>query len=291
MADVAVIGEFLVGRLGENSYVGYLFQHIHELGILVDEHAFAFGRPSRSEEPDGALTLRICDVSEIEPDFWVEFPFESVQEAAEKGTEIAMLQVRTGVEGLEASPLAEPLILRCFENPPYPPSDREELLYPTLFGMEPPRLLWSSKTTPLRVLRIREPARSNDIYVTCGLSDPLVWEPASIYNDQVSGAGYELILRSSSEAVGNEFLGWANYIAENKTHLLPGEWLEYNEGDLIPGTDIAGFLIGVPNDVPAPFPVGSGEAYWHALYPVTKEQLARAKETDVYEVIASLGEH
>jgi hypothetical protein len=177
----------------------------------------------------------------------------------------------------------ERLILRCFEVPPFPFDDREELIYPALFGFDPaPKVLWDNQSL-LRVLSYS--AHS----VSSGLSEPWSRNPAPMYADSPAGAGYELVVKSSDSKVTNAFKNWVKYLDGGGDAIVPGNWLEYAEGKTIPETDIAGFLVVRPKEIPEAFPTGEGQVHWHQLIPVTATVLSEAKRTSVLRAAESVG--
>ena len=186
--------------------------------------------------------------------------------------------------GQTVHPRVEQILLRCFQASPFPLDDREGLIYPALFGFSPPRIVWNSQRTLLRVLHYRNCSRDSSFCVTSGLSEPGAWQPADSYDEYVPGAGYELVVKACETPVIVEFASWVEYVEQSKAHLLPGNWLEYKAGNLIPGTNVAGFLVVRPTAFLAHFPVGASIAHWHELIPVSSTQLELAKRTDVFHV-------
>ena len=207
-----------------------------------------------------------------------------MKSAVDEGRDVSYTVVRTGPMGQVVHPRVEQILIRCFQVPPFPIDDREELIYPALFDFSPPQIVWQSQRNPLRVLHYGNPSRDASFCVSSGLSDPWVWQRAEIYDERVSGAGYELVIKTSDPAVIGEFSSWVEYIEQSGAHILPGNWLEYKEGKLIPGTNVAGFLVVRPTTFLAHFPVGALTAHWHSLIPVSSTQLDLAKRTDVFQV-------
>jgi hypothetical protein len=271
----------LARLLRRTDYVYFLARHVTQIGIRVNDQAFLLGLDASSRE----ISLKICDEPNLtRPAFWVECDLGALESAVREEKSVSELVVRTGPLGQVVHPRVEQLLLRCFEAPPYPIDDRESLVYASLFGFSEPHVLWESKRQLLRVLQYRQDERAAAYCVTSGISEPWAWQPAHIYGSEVSGAGYELVIKSNIQPVIREFVSWAQYIEDTGAHLLPGNWLEFEQGKIIPGTNIAGFLVVKPTSFLPYFPTGSSIANWHSLVPVASRELKLAKETDAFHV-------
>jgi hypothetical protein len=195
--------------------------------------------------------------------------------------------------GSDAPPELERLLLRVFTAPgtPTPVSDREDLVYPALFGTRPAQQLWKAEDLPVQVLFYPEAVEGRHAYVTSGFSNPELGPPATPPDDvPPSGFGYEMILFEEEQALGplaGQFVAWVRYVCRSREHVVRGNWLEYAEGGL-PGTVLAGFLIVPPVTIPRTFPVGTGQAQWSLLLGATAEELALAKQTRVMDVAQKL---
>jgi hypothetical protein len=276
--DVALVGELLAQLLSHSPYTYFLSRHVDRVGVRVDGVTMLVALDAQS----GEVSLQVCD-DHVRPVFWVACSFSSLKSAVDQGHGVNDLTIRTGPMGQVVHPRVEQILLRCFQASPFPIDDREELIYPALFGFSPPRIVWQSQRNLLRVLHY---VASNGVSfcVSSGLSEPWAWQPAEIYDEKVSGAGYELVVKTSESAVIDEFSSWVQYIEQSGAHLLPGNWLEYKEGKKIPGTNIAGFLVVRPTTFIDHFPVGELTAHWHSLVPASPTQLDLAKRTDVFQV-------
>jgi hypothetical protein len=223
------------------------------------------------------------------PGFHVDIDLARVREAVTAQRSLQEVVVRTGPSGTNLHPRIERLLLRCFDVPPYPLDDRDELIYPALFGFDESLTLWRSARSMLRVVRFQRASTAlANPCVSTGLSEPWVWQPAEIYKCPVAGAGYELVVLNADQLLASEFSAWVRYVEESHAHILPGNWLEYDKGQSIPGTNVAGFLVVRPERVPESFPVGDSVAYWHELIPVGASALQKAKATDVFQVAAEV---
>ena len=92
-------------------------------------------------------------------------------------------------------------------------------------------------------------------------------------------------MKATDAALIREFSSWVGYVELSNAHLLPGNWLEYEAGQLIPGTNVAGFLVARPTTFLDRFPVGAACAYWHSLVPVSLPLLNLAKQTNALQVV------
>lgn len=78
---------------------------------------------------------------------------------------------------------------------------------------------------------------------------------------------------------------------ETNNHIYPGQFVEYREGK-IPNTDLSGFIVVPPIDLPEFIPVASGYGRINLLLGVTAEELQIAKtEDDIYIVADAMFEH
>jgi hypothetical protein len=223
---------------------------------------------------------------------WLETKERDLQAFAAAAQPIPSLKVvRPAASDLP--PSMERLLLRVFSPPgaPAPVSDREDLIYEALFGAREPQQLWKADDLPVQVLFYPDAVDGLHAYVTSGLSDPELGPPAPVQAETLppSGFGYEMILFDEKplSLLAGQFVAWVRYVCRTREHIVPGNWLEYEEGGL-PGTALAGFLIVPPVTIPRTFPVGSGEAQWSLLLGATAEELDLAKRTRVMEVAQKL---
>lgn len=164
--------------------------------------------------------------------------------------------------------------------------DREEVIYPAIFGVARPAVTLEIETLPVRIHAYLGAFGDNTAYVTSGLSAPDIGEPAFVCDGaSLSGFGYELALIAEPDAdvLRDQFVAWVRRLCRTKDHYLRGNWLEYAEG-LLPGTGLGGFLVVPPVSFVGEFPLGDKQAFWHVLLPATPEEIAYAKQTDVLEV-------
>lgn len=276
--------EALVGSvLSRGEYLPFLARHVQQIGIRVGHDVLVLSLDANS----GNVSLQVSDASlDLRPIFWVECDELSIESALRNRTNVSGLRIRTGPMGQVVHPRIEQLILRCFQPPPYPADDREELIYPALFGFVSPTIRWQSSQGMLKVLQYTD--QNGTFCVSSGFSDPWAFKAAEIYDHSASGAGYELVIKESHPRIVSEFVQWVQYVQNSGSDILPGNWLEYEEGKDIPGTNVAGFLVIRPNSFRPQFPVGSWQAFWHLLVSVSSSQLSLAKRTDVFSVASQL---
>ena len=283
--DITRAGELLAQLLSHNPYTYLLARHVNQIGVRLTSGTLLLDLNQQT----GAASLQICKAPDrAQPYFWVECGFDSLEMSSNSGMGGSDVVVRTGPLGQRVHPRVEQILIRCFQSPPFPPEDREEIVFPALFGFAAPRTVWQSRNNQLRVLQYRSSDRKSSFCVSSGFSAPWTWPPAEIYDDRGSGAGYELVLKTSKEAIVCEFASWVQHVEQSKSNLLPGNWLEYLDGKAIPGTEVAGFLVSRPISFMTTFPVGSSVAHWHSLVPVTASELALAKRTNVHEVAKAI---
>lgn len=180
--------------------------------------------------------------------------------------------------------------------------DREERVYPELFGPLPPTVI------PLRAEAIRailgpavtveEPwlhfavievapnSRHSDwFYLTTGFSQPWkITDPEKLDRNGYSGAGYELVLRTPDRA------GWAVDVLHRLTAYQIGVYFEKKLGKLfqyhdwmplngpispaVPASKVRGMLITRPQDYPARFELRSGQVDLLQIVGITGPELA-----------------
>jgi len=279
LSDARYVGGLLAQLLSNSAYTRFLARHVSVVGVRIEDLVFILELDSES----GEVSLRLGQGNDCSPVFWVTLKIEALEAAINQSKGIREITIVTGVMGQVVHPRVEQILIRCFEFPPYPKPDREDLIFPALFGFESPHVVWESKQSGLRVLRYRN-SIGTEHCVSSGFSESNQWKPADIYNEGVSGAGYELFIKVSDPRVISEFVSWVKYVEETKSHLLPGNWLEYQSGKLIPNTNIAGFLIFLSASFEPEFPVEGSVAYFHKLLPVDASQLDLARRTQVLQV-------
>jgi hypothetical protein len=262
---VAVLSD-VVNRSG---YLCLLAIHAQRVGVHVDGETFllnvADGQASVS--PQGQSGDRgdgpVC---------WLRCSRSALESARNSGAKIADLIVAPGATATAVHPILEKLLRRCFETPPFPLDDREELIYPALFGFESaPAVFWESRQNVLKVLRY------GSRLVTSGLSEPWFRKPQLFSSENVSGTGYELLTDSTDRKAANEFVSWVEYVERGGDDIALGNWLEFDAIESIPKAETSGFLVVPPRDMAPQFPVGSSHAYWHQLLPISGLELTAAK--------------
>ncbi len=273
---------------GRSPHFPFLFRSVTALGVSTGREGvlvnldFAGGRVEFDF---------VADTAEAPAPFWVEMREKDLLAFAENLAPIPNLKVETPA-GSQVPPGLERLAARVFRAPgsKAPESDREEVIYASLFGFQEPRLLWQSEDLPVRVLVYPEALEGFDVWVTSGFSSPDLSPAATPQNGVTpSGWGYELILVSEPKEtiLPGQFSAWARRVCKTREHILRGNWLEYPEGS-IPKTSLAAFVVVPPLRIPGSFPVGEGTCVWNLLLGVTAEELEHAKRTNVLEVAQQL---
>jgi hypothetical protein len=229
----------------------------------------------------------VDDVTKATPALWVEVKERDLLRFAEEGVAIPNLKVRTDSAILH--PALERLLMRLFTpaSAKMPVSDREDLIYASLFGFKDPVGVWQGEEPPVIVLSYPEAVGGLHAFVTSGFSNPELGPPAFTFRETtLSGFGYELVMLAEDleGPLRDQFVAWARYVCRTKEHIVRGNWLEYEEG-LLPGSTIGGYLIVPPTKFPDKFPMGEGRmAWWNLLLPATPQEIAAAKQSGALDV-------
>lgn len=165
-------------------------------------------------------------------------------------------------------------------------SDRERIVFPCLFGFEAPEVLYVNPRHGVRCLKYAKADERWAALVTSGFSDPERGEAAfEVEGIELSGSGYELLLLTpdGNAEIERQFVDWTAYACRPRFNVVRDEYLEYEES-VVPGTDLAGFIVVAPSEYPGVFPVGEKLALFNLLVGVTGEELERAK-TDGVEAV------
>jgi hypothetical protein len=262
---VAVLSD-VVHRSG---YLCLLGVQPQQIGIRVDGETFLLN------VKDGQASVSLHGQSSDKaatPLYWIECSRSALEAARNSGKTVEGLAIKPGVAGKSIHPIMERVSRRFFEAPPFPLDDRDELIYPALLGItSSPTVFWESKRNVLRILRY------GPYLVTSGLSEPWFRTPQLFSSEKVSGIGYELLTKSTDSKVEKEFTSWVEHVERGGEDIAPGNWLEFEAIATIPKGEMAGFLVVAPLDLPPQFPVGTSQAYWHQLVPITGLELEAAK--------------
>jgi hypothetical protein len=230
---------------------------------------------------------------EADPELWVTAKADDLLKTDPERPRVPVQVTRPRDSGVPEAVLLE-TVRRCFGSRSAESvwTDREELVYGSLFDFRTPEVLWQAPDRRVRVLLYRDVLEGHDACVTSGLTDPdmggaVVSQPGQA----LLGFGYELVMlcRRDEPSLWREFVGWARYVVENNAHILRGNWLEYDQ-DRIPETDLGGFLVVAPATFPDSFPLVEGWGQWNLLLGATPPELNEAKESGVVAVAQRLFE-
>ena len=233
----------------------------------------------------------VADTKKAKPPLWVEAREKDVVAYGESGAAIPNLKVYT--EAAVLNPAVERLLMAVFTPlmVKRPLSDREDLIYASVFGFKEPQGVWQAEGWPVTVLAYPDAFDGLHAFVTSGFSNPELGPPAfEAEGRTLSGFGYELVLLSEDleGPFRDQFVAWVRYVCRTKEHIVRGNWLEYEEG-LLPNSTIGGYLVVPPTKFPGEFPMGEGrEAWFNVLLPATPAEIALAKKSDILDVAQAI---
>ncbi len=288
MFGVNIAVEALNSVIQNSPYFECLFRNSQELGFIVgEEHIIVLLDYSKKN-----ISFKFVEnEDQYNPELWVEIDRSELLNFHENKRAITKICIRTSKRGQVLHPSIERVIQRIFSaNTTFPVSDRVDLVYSCLFGFNEPQVLWRSGKSEIEVLKYTNALRGLDLYITSGFSNPGAGTAkVNITKGKPSGSGYELMAfaNPSDAVIGKELSGWAQYVESSGSHILRGQWLEYNEKH-IPGTDLSAFIVVHPLEIPDIIPVADGYCQFNLLLGVTSQELDHAKKNGVYEVAKAL---
>lgn len=97
-----------------------------------------------------------------------------------------------------------------------------------------------------------------------------------------------MLAKQDDMEVVKEFISWVKYIDDTGKHIYQGQYLEYDEGVTIKGTNVAGFIILNPLGFPYTMPIYDGFATLNLFVGLTDKELKLAKQSDIYKVAQKL---
>ncbi|WP_025680351.1 suppressor of fused domain protein [Paenibacillus massiliensis] len=277
--------------------IGFMFQKGCELVILAGKNDAPLANIlGLSSSNVGIVDIEsLNSFEEVTPELCVKVNEEEITKLAEQAIPLSKLSISTS-EGQVLPPQVENIIKRILMPPTdagFPLADRIELIYGSLFGFIEPKLVWRSEQSDLLVLKYEAAFEGLDVYITSGFTNPeLSGSQLELENGSTSGYGYELLVmaESTDTTLIRELISWTKFVEETKIHIFQGQYLEYQEGK-IPGTDLGGFIVVPPIDLPEIIPVVSGYGMLNLLIGVTLKELEIAKkEDDIYIVADKLFE-
>ncbi|NEW09786.1 suppressor of fused domain protein [Paenibacillus sp. SYP-B3998] len=236
-------------------------------------------------------TVKLIDEKTL--DLLIEIDESDLVLYAEKGIPITKMSISSSNGKVQILPQIEKIINRIFMPPKdgqFLVSDRIELIYGGLLGYNEPKIVWSSSKSDLIVLKYEKGYDGYDVFVSSGFTNPGIGKSLLAFNEgPASGYGYELMIFSKPDdtVLCRELINWVKYVDDTGKHIYPGQYLEYQEG-AISGTDISGFIIVPPIDLPHLFPVGVGYGTFLLFIGVTAKELNVVKKEDDIYVIADL---
>lgn len=277
----------------KSPYFEYLIRNAAKIGFKFENGCVLLTINHRK----GTINLNNSPSCEgIEPELWVGIDEKELMELVANERPLSKLTITTSGLGQALHPIVETIIQRIFTPPQnlgYPLSDRVELVYGGLFGFQEPELIWQSPKNDLVVLKYGKGFESLDVYVTSGFTNPNIGKSkVNLEEGKTSGYGYELIIFAAyNDAIlVKEFVDWVKYIDDTGNHIYQGQYLEYHEG-MIPGTNLAGFIILGPLEFPDVIPVADGFGTFNMLIGITQEELEAAKNEDIYVIADRLFEN
>jgi hypothetical protein len=276
--------------LDNSPYFEFLFRNAAQFGVSLGRDGVLVNMDYDQEEVGFEY---VADVTQAHPPLWVEMKERDLLAFAQGGAPIPNLKVK--VERAVLHPSLERMLMRVFTPPglPLPVSDREDLIYASLFGFKPGLEMALTQDPEVVALAYPEAIDGLHVYASSGFSNPQLGPPAFTFKDQsLSGFGYELVMLSEEleGTLKTQFINWVAYVCRTKEHIVRGNWLEYEEG-LLPGTSIGGYLIVPPTKFPDKFPMGENRmAWWNLMLPATPAELKAAKQSGVLDVAQKIFE-
>ncbi|MBY0117390.1 suppressor of fused domain protein [Paenibacillus sp. FSL L8-0435] len=285
--------------LERSPYFEYLCRCLESIGFCFPSGCelvlFAGKQKSPLVDLLGLSSIGIVDINtlysrdEANPDVWIELDEEELLNLASSEVPLSKMKITIN-KGHFIYPQVENILKRIFIPPlEFPLSDRIEIIYWSMFDCIEPRIVWRSEQSDLLILKYENAFDGLDVYITSGLTNPENSTPSLIEfeNGKTSGYGYELMItaKPNESVFRDELVSWTKYIEETKNHIYPGQFIEYREGRL-PNTDLSGFIITPPIDLPEIIPVSSGYGRINLLLGVTAEELEIAKKEDDIYIIA-----
>jgi hypothetical protein len=156
---------------------------------------------------------------------------------------------------------------------PYPAEDLEEVVFPAAFQDWVVGKEWNG---PEQIV-IREYSSKSDDRVAVTSVGFSRW---SVEHHGSEQAACELLIltdqNSDIERIAGELGGWLEHSVRLGERIQTGGWLEYEEG-VLPGSDLAGFVVRAPEFLPSGFPVLSEWATWNVLVGVTPAEMRAIK--------------
>ncbi len=272
--------------LKRSPYSEYLYRNATRIGFRFENGSVMLN----INYSNGSINLENYDDGNlIEPELWVEVYERELIEFAENEKPFSKINISTSGLGQVLEPAVERIIQRILMpcNNGYPLCDRIELIYGGLFGFDDPEMIWKGKNN-LYVLKYEKAFKGFDVYVTSGFTNPDIGKSdIKLEEGKVSGYGYELMILANinDTILVKEFVEWVKYIDVTGKHIYQGQYLEYSEG-IIPGTNLGGFIVLSPLELPEVIPVSDGFGVFNMLIGVTKEELEVVKDMDDIYVLA-----
>lgn len=290
MIDRDRVSEALQTILQSDEHFPLLMRNASRVGFRFGEEVFLL----EMDAEQGRVGLEHhASAQGLDPELWVEIAPEALFARAFEGRQATGFRIQTGPRGQVLHPSMERLIARIIEGGDaarHPLSDREDLIYPALFGFGEPQPVWQQAGGGVQVLRFAGAYEGRDAWVSSGLSDPARGpSPLEIEGFRPAVAGYELVLFAAPEdaVLGQQLAGWVDYVCQTRSHILQGSWLEYAEGR-IPQTSLSGFLVVPPITIPDRFPLQDGIVHWSLLLGATGQEIEVAKESSVIDIAQAL---
>lgn len=279
---VVLVGELLAKILERTEFPYFVLRLAPYVEIVVDEASLLLVWDVLEGEP---LLAMKSPGDPVEVSVRVEMTRANLIKAIRTRGEVKGLVVEPGVPGKRLPNTIKCLAERCFAVPPFDCTDRDELVYPALFGTTTRQQVWESPTGSIRVFCYPIAGEGKVHCVSSGLSNCLMQYGTGSGKDPV---GYELIAILDSIESVQEFCSWVSYLVQGGSDILPDERLICRSGQTIPGTEYAGFLVTRPHTVLPCFPVGSRLASWHYLVPATQAELRAAEHEGTEKIVRSL---
>lgn len=271
--------------LKTSPYSEYLYRNAKKIGFKFEKGCVEVNMNYMS----GSISINNYDnCNSIEPELWVEISENELVEFAYEGKPFTKISILTSHLGQVLDPAVEQIIQRILmPQIKYPLCDRVELIYGALFGFRNSKIIWMGKGE-IFVLKYEKAFNGLDVYITSGFTNPNVGKSdIAVDGRMLAGFGYELIIFADTNdtILVKEFIDWVKYIEDTGKHIYQGQYLEYH-GGIISGTNLGGFIVLSPLDLPEFIPVSDGFGVFNMLIGATKKELEVVKINDDIYILA-----
>lgn len=282
MIDLEEITHAIQGSCAVSEYFPYLWRHRSRIGFRFGEQQVLCVL-----ESDGSSECQPSGTSFPEgTDLLLEMPFEQLLSFVRQkrdGVDVKVRSVDASKVPLSLQMLANRVFQKSFDKK-FPVSDREDLIYHSLFSFKQPTVLWEASKLGVRALLYPEAYEGSDVYVSSGFSNPGM-KPAAIKSEyhKIMGYGYELIMfaKPTARFLKDIFVYAVATTCETRHHLMRDHYVRFDKSFSYERGSLAGLVVVTPKWIPEYFPLQNGVAYWNLLVGVREDELRIAEKQGV----------